>query len=143
MAKVSDDVVDFPNMSDEEKKNFVVECVNKICNVDKSSSVRDWSTDGKALYVPRSFINGFMNNLNKKKIVEKLSRKKTVMDVLDLIFSVEFYFFTTDDFKLIQFYYLMKKKKIFVWIIILLYSEKPRTYPRSAFLFFIFYFLFF
>ena len=41
MAKVSDDVVDFSNMSDEEKKNFVVECVNKICNVDKSSSVRD------------------------------------------------------------------------------------------------------
>ena len=139
MAKVSDDVVDFPNMSDEEKKNFVVECVNKICNVDKSSSVRDWSTDGKALYVPRSFINGFMNNLNKKKIVEKLSRKKTVMDVLDLIFSVEFYFFTTDDFKLMQFYYLMKKKRYSCELLFFFILRNLAPILEALFYFFIFF----
>ena len=67
MAKASDEVVAFSNMIDEEKENFIVECLNKICNVDKSFTVCDWSTSGKTLHIPRSFINGFIDNLNKKR----------------------------------------------------------------------------
>ena len=93
MAKVSDEVVDFSNMSNEEKENFIVECVNKICDVDKSFSVCYWSTSEKTLHVPRSFINGFIDNLNEKKIVEKLNGKKTVMNVLDLFFYYLIFFF--------------------------------------------------
>ena len=47
MAKASDEVVAFSNFSGEEKENFIVECVNKICNVDKSFTVCDWSTSVK------------------------------------------------------------------------------------------------
>ena len=53
MAKVSDEVLDFSNMSDEEKNNFAIECVNKICNVNETSSVCDWSTGGETLYIAR------------------------------------------------------------------------------------------
>ena len=76
MGKVSDEVVDFSNMSDEEKENFIVKCVNKICNVEESSSVCDWSTGGKTLHAPRSFNNGFIDNLNKKRSLKNLMGKK-------------------------------------------------------------------
>ena len=38
-------------MSDEEKKNSVIECVNKICNVNETSSVCDWSTGGETRFL--------------------------------------------------------------------------------------------
>ena len=82
------DLIDFDQMSNQQKKDYVIKCNLKGSNfTDLSATTLDWSTSSMQLHVPSVMVLVFLRTLDFDRIYSQLVGKKTPQEMFNIVFG--------------------------------------------------------
>ena len=86
--KTDNGLINFNNMSFEEKKQFVVKLICKITNLSHpNQKFCDWSTESMPLDVSKEIVISFLNHIEFDIVCSRLDGYKSIKEILDVIFN--------------------------------------------------------
>ena len=86
--KTDNGLINFNNMSFEEKKQFVVKLICKMTNLSHpNQKFCDWSTESMPLDVSKEIVISFLNHIEFDIICSRLDGYKSIKEILDVIFN--------------------------------------------------------
>ena len=86
----SNNTVDFSGMSFEEKKRIVLDSILRVTNFsDLTAHTLDWSTSTMPLLVNSAVVLSFIHKMDFERICSRLNGKKTIDEIIKIIFNFE------------------------------------------------------
>ena len=86
--KTDNGLINFNNMSFEEKKQFVVKLICKMTNLSHlNQKFCDWSTESMPLDVSKEIVISFLNHIEFDIVCSRLDGYKSIKEILDVIFN--------------------------------------------------------
>ena len=71
------DLIDFDQMSNQQKKDYMIKCILKGSSfTDPSATTLDWSTSSMQLHIPSVMVLGFLQTLDFDRIIVNSLVKK-------------------------------------------------------------------
>ena len=82
-------LIDFDNMSDQQKREKINHCILKVTNFkDITATTLDWSTSSMQLYVLFPMVLSFIRSLDFDRICRELTGVITVKQMFQIAFSL-------------------------------------------------------
>ena len=82
-------VIDFDEMSYQQKKDLIIKLLLKACNfTDPSATTLDWTSSSPGLFVPSTMVLSSLASFDFDRICSKLTGKKSIREMFKLVFQM-------------------------------------------------------
>ena len=87
MAVVLDPMVNFDNMTSEEKQKKVIAMILQMTNFTDLSPTLDWLIPSIRLHVPSIMVLSVLRSIDYERILRELVGEKTIPEIMTIIFN--------------------------------------------------------